>query len=266
MIVAVDPPTKAVSHGDPRPFLLSKFCIASRYRELTIYDRMILTQSTPLKPVVSLLKNISGTHVVRETVAQRYQFHRDLPIEGNIRTVYLVGYWQAYRYADEIADELRTEFAFREPAQGKNLDVLKQIDETDNPVSLHIRRGDLTLPAEGNIALPIGYYHKAIRFFRERLDHPKFFVFSDDMGFAKQNLPRTADFVLVDHNDSRSAHEDLRLMSSCRDHIIANSTLSWWGAWLNPGPAKIVLSPKYWHLKPDSYFPDLLPPAWILVR
>jgi hypothetical protein len=156
------------------------------------------------------------------------------------------------------------ELSFKEPAQGKNLEVLKQIKQCKNPVSLHVRRGDYTLAAEGNIALSIDYYTSAISTFKERLVDPTFFVFSDDMAFVRQNLPHHVKAIFVDNNDATASHEDLRLMSACHHHIIANSSFSWWGAWLNPRPDKMVIAPKHWLLKADSYYPDLLPPSWTL--
>lgn len=266
MEIVVDPAWKAVSHGHPRPFLLSQFSITSPCRKLATYDRLILAQKDLLSPALTLLRRLSKTQLITESVAQRYRFHQDLPIEKDTHMVYLVGFWQAYRYADEHEDELRAEFMFREPARGKNLELLQKIKNAKNPISLHIRRGDYTLAIEGNIALPLDYYCEGIRFFQERFTEPTFFVFSDDIPFARQHLPRDAQFVFVDQNDSFTAHEDIRLMASCSSHIIANSTFSWWAAWLNPDPNKIVFSPKYWHLKPDSYFPDLLPPNWILAE
>jgi len=217
-----------------------------------------------MKPASIAFKRLRGIQVVTEAIEQRYIFMQDLPLQNNVQVIYLVGYWQAHRLADEIADELRMEFCFKEPAQGKNLEILKQIQQSKNSVSLHVRRGDYTLAAEGNIALPIDYYSHAISLFRERLDEPTFFVFSDDMAFTKEHLPKGLRAVFVDHNDASSSHEDLRLMSSCHHHIIANSTFSWWGAWLNPRADKMVLAPKYWLLKRNSYYPDLLPSNWML--
>ncbi len=142
--------------------------------------------------------------------------------------------------------------------------MLERIGKCTNPVSLHVRRGDYTLAAEGNIALPLDYYTRSISICRERLADPTFFVFSDDIAFARKNLPHDIRAVFIDHNDDASSHEDLRLMSSCRHHIIANSTFSWWGAWLNPRLDKLVVAPKHWYLTQDSYYPELLPPGWIL--
>jgi hypothetical protein len=141
---------------------------------------------------------------------------------------------------------------------------MEQIAACRNPVSLHVRRGDYTLAAEGKIALPLSYYASAIAYCQARLEDPTFFVFSDDMEFARANLPGNPRAVFVDHNDDASSHEDLRLMSACRHHIIANSSFSWWGAWLNPRADKIVYAPKYWLLNRDSYFPDLFPASWLL--
>lgn len=264
MRMVLDPEKNAISHGYPRPFLLSHFAITAPVREVSAFDRFVFTHQQWLKPVSAAVKRSLGIQIFTEKIEQRYTFMPDLPLQKNVRILYLVGYWQAHRLADEIADELRAEFSFREPAQGKNLEILNKIRQCKNPISLHVRRGDYTLAAEGNIALPMDYYSRAIATCKERLGDPVFFVFSDDIAFTKEHLPRDIEAVFVDHNDDASSHEDLRLMSSCHHHIIANSTFSWWGAWLNPRTEKLVYAPKHWHLKPVSYYPDLLPPDWIL--
>jgi Glycosyl transferase family 11 len=265
MRMAIEPEQNAFSHGYPRPFLLSHFSITAPVAELTATEKRILATRRSLQPAVALLKRLRGIQVFREDIAQRYRFLQDLPLEKNVRMLYLAGYWQAHRIADDIGDTLRIDLQLKQTARGKNLTVLEQIAQSENPVSLHVRRGDYTLAIEGNIALPLEYYSRAITMMQERLHNPTFFVFSDDIEFTKANLPRDLRVVFVDHNDSASSHEDLRLMSSCHHHIIANSTFSWWGAWLNGRPDKIVMAPKYWHLKHDSYYPDLLPSDWILI-
>ncbi len=263
--VAVDHPRDASSHGYPRPFLLSEFSIKAPFHELTAYDRLVLGRRKSLASLSTSLKTIFGINEVAQEFDHRHTFLEQLPIQDGVRTVYLVGYWQAHRFAEEVSDELGKEFTLRNPATGRNLELLEDIQKREHPISLHIRRGDYTLAAEGNIALPITYYSKAIRHFQGLYDRATFFVFSDDIDFARRHLPRDIDVVFVNHNDSCAAHEDLRLMTSCRDNIIANSTFSWWGAWLNPHQAKVVIAPRYWHLHPDSYYPDLLPQNWILL-
>jgi hypothetical protein len=239
--------------------------IPEQLEVISLHERFLLSQKPQLKGASNLVRRSLGVQIFEEAISQRYRFLQDLPIENNIRTVYLIGYWQTHSITSTIEDELRSNLRFREPPGGRNLETLKAIEASRNPISLHIRRGDYTLTAEGNIALPLHYYRRAIEDARERLDHPTFFVFSDDIAYARENLPQDIDVMFVDHNDDFSAHEDLRLMSCCQHHILANSTFSWWGAWLNPRESKIVYAPKQWLLKPESYFSDLTPSTWMLL-
>ena len=263
--LVMDAAQNAVSHGYPRPFLLPHFSIPIPFREVSRLDRLMFTNRAVLKQVAAVVKKTAGVRIFDEPVSRRFTFMEDLPMERGVRMAYLVGYWQTHRIVEAVAAELRNELRFKQAATGRNLEMLKLIEGSSDAVSLHIRRGDYTLAAEGNIALPIEYYLRAIKSFRERLSKPSFFIFSDDMDFARAHLPRDLRMVFVDHNGAETSHEDLRLMSSCRHHIIANSTFSWWGAWLNGSPDKIVFAPRQWHLTPESYFPDLMPPEWTLV-
>ncbi len=263
--IAIDSPWNAVSHGYPRPCLLSHFSIPVPMRERSFLDFVFLSDKPWLGAASCPLKKALHVQVFREELERRYDFFPDLPLDPGVQTLFLVGYWQTSILVEEIAYQLRIDLTFKEAAQGKNLDVLERIRGSENPVSLHVRRGDYTLAAEGNIALPMEYYYHAISVFKERLVNPTFFVFSDDIPFAENNLPLDIKAVFVKHNDALAAHEDLRLMSSCRHHIIANSTFSWWGAWLDPLSNKMVIAPKHWYLTADSYYPNLLPSDWMLV-
>jgi hypothetical protein len=265
MRMVLDPAKRAFSHGHPRPFLLSQFAIVSPVSEIRPWEQIFFSTRRQLAPLRALMRRASQSQVFRETPAQRYSFLEDLSVQSGTRTLYLAGYWQTYKIADALGPRLRTELAFRQPPEGRNLEMLGRIRKAKNAVSLHVRRGDYTLAAEGNIALPMEYYERAITRAKERIDEPTFFVFSDDMEFARANLPAGLKTVFVDHNDHWTAHEDLRLMSGCRHHILANSTFSWWGAWLNPNEDKVVLAPRQWHLRAESYYPELMPPAWELL-
>jgi hypothetical protein len=264
--IATDLESRAESYGYPRPFLLRKFAISAPSREITSMERLLLSEDPRLLPVSAVARKVLRTQIIREPWLERYTFHSELPVHKKAQTIFLLGYWQVHSLADAIASELRAEFSLIEPAQGPNLDMLIRIQRAHHPVSVHIRRGDYTLSAEGNAALPMSYYLHCIRIMQERLGgEPTFFVFSDDIGYAREYLPRDADLVFVDHNDAFSAHQDLRLMSLCHHHIIANSTMSWWGAWLNPRAGKIVLAPKHWRVGGATESPDLIPREWILV-
>ena len=264
MRISVEPARYAQSYGYPRPFLLSYFSITVPIRERSFGDRLLLTGKPWLKGAVAPGTKALRTQVFTEDFSSCHSFLRDLPLARQVRRLYLAGYWHNYVIVEEVADELRSELAFKEPATGKNLEILKQINQSRSPVSLHVRRGDCTVAATNRVDLPLEYYLNAISTFKERLDDPTFFVFSDDIPFVKEYLPQNVPMVFVDHNDDFSAHEDLRLMSACRHHIIANSTFSWWGAWLNPRTDKTVIAPKQWYNTEDSYYPDLLPRTWEL--
>lgn len=264
MRMMLDLPRRWHSYGSPRPFLLSHFSISEPFEVIRSYERLLISERPQLKAALGLAGRPLGIQVVAEEPSQRYRFLEDLPLEKSTRTLYIKGYWQAHRIADDNEQDLRSSLRFREPASGKNLAVQETIAAARTSISLHVRRGDYTLASEGNIALPIEYYRQAIASFQERFNQPSFFVFSDDIPYTRANLPSNLNIVFVDHNDDFSSYEDLRLMSSCQHHIIANSTFSWWGAWLNPRKEKIVYAPKQWLLKSDSVFPDLMPPGWIL--
>jgi Glycosyl transferase family 11 len=264
MRIAVDPEWNAFCNGYPRPCLLSHFSITAPMGERSLSDRIIFTDKAWLEAASDPFKRAFGIQVIIEQPQHRFRFLPDLPLKHGVKRLYIGGYFQTHFLVDEVADELRLELAFKDPAQGRNLELLEQITRSRNPVSLHVRRGDSVLAVEGKIVLPMEYYVDAISMIKEHLVDPTFFVFSDDIPFVQENLPRDARMVFVGHNDDFAAHEDLRLMSSCHHHVIANSTFSWWGAWLNPRPEKLVIAPRNWYLGADRYYPELLPHDWVL--
>jgi hypothetical protein len=157
---------------------------------------------------------------------------------------------------------LREEFLLRTPPTGKNLVVANQIQSSRMPISVHLRRGDYATAYGSSVMLSMDYYARALREICDCAGDCTFFVFSDDALFARQWVGGRSNFVVVDHNDGEhAAHEDIRLMSLCRHHIIANSTFSWWGAWLNRNPDKRVIAPARW-LGYETRKTDLLPSDW----
>jgi hypothetical protein len=222
----------------------------------------MLAQEPRRRLISQPIKALGPIAVHHEEKVQRYRFYENFQLPSALQTLYISGYWQAHQDANAVAPHLREEFRLREPATGNNQRLLEQIRVAPVSVSLHVRRGDYTLAAEGNIALPLDYYHRAIDLVRQRFQYPVFFIFSDDIEFARKNLPVGMHQVFVEDNDDFSSYEDLRLMAACQHHIIANSSFSWWGAWLNPNPDKVVVAPRHWHLSRESAYPDLLPPSW----
>jgi hypothetical protein len=263
LTVLQEPAVGTLSHGAyHRPFLLSHFQIESPTRLLNPFDALMLALGRRRLQASAPIKALGRIAVRHELEEQRYRFAEDMQLPSHTQALYLSGYWQAYRYAEAVAPQLRKELRLREPAKGNTLRVIEQIEAAPVSVSLHVRRGDYTLVAEGNIALPLNYYRRAIDLIRQRFDDPAFFVFSDDIEFARNNLPDGIRSVFVEGNDDFSSQEDIRLMAACQHHIIANSSFSWWGAWLNPSPEKVVVAPRHWHLSADRVYPDLIPPTW----
>jgi hypothetical protein len=270
MSVATDPPAKAMSHGHARPFLLANFNIKAECRELSRTENLMLLSIHPrLRTMHSLgaglLEKVASVQIVNEGIAQRFRFQPNISVKHRTRVVYLVGYWQVYNIAEAISEELRQEFSLRTPPTGKNLEAIAHIQDSEQPVSVHLRRGDYTMQAEGNVALTPDYYLRAMTYMREHLARPRFYVFSDDIKFAREHFGQRVDTNYLDHNDAHTAHEDLRLMSTCRHHIIANSTFSWWAAWLNQNREKIVIAPRRWMVGNHSRYDDLLPPGWLKI-
>ncbi|MFN3751977.1 MAG: alpha-1,2-fucosyltransferase [Thiobacillus sp.] len=176
---------------------------------------------------------------------------------------YLMGYWQSERYFADVAQTIRTDFTFRQPMTGRNHELAEEIGAV-NAVSLHVRRGDyannLRTKATHGVC-PLDYYEAAIRYIAERVEAPHYFVFSDDMEWVRANLRSQFPCSYVDHNQGAESYNDMRLMSLCKHHIIANSSFSWWGAWLNPRDDKVVVAPKNWFAN-NNDTKDLLPFGW----
>lgn len=179
--------------------------------------------------------------------------------------VYLDGYWQSEKYFAEIENIIRKEFAVKTAQEGKNLELAELIASTDS-VSLHIRRGDYISDPETKKVHGIcnlDYYSSCVEQLTEKLRNPHFFVFSDDPDWARDNLNLSYPMTLVNHNGMDKDYEDLRLMGQCKHHIIANSSFSWWGAWLCENPNKIVIAPERWFNDPNINTNDLIPNTWI---
>lgn len=175
---------------------------------------------------------------------------------------YLHGYWQSERYFAPIAEQLRKDLNFTTPLNSANIDMAAQIASARTPVSLHVRRGDY-LAGDTYAACPPDYYRAAAAHLSAQLGPLTCFVFSNDPAWARDNLNLGHDTIVVDINDESTGHFDLHLQSLCAHHVIANSTFSWWAAWLNGAADKQVVAPKHWFAKPGLDNPDLCPPSWI---
>lgn len=192
-------------------------------------------------------------------------FQYDSNIQQCQNDVYFKGYWQSEKYFKDIEQVIRQDFTPVSNPDARNEKMADQIRDCES-VSLHVRRGDYVSNPTTNAThgtCSEEYYLKAIRKLEDTIKDPHFFIFSDDPAWARDNLKTGHSHTVIDINGPNKDYEDLRLMSLCQYHIIANSSFSWWGAWLCSNPQKIVITPQKWFNKPDINTDDLIPESWI---
>ena len=177
---------------------------------------------------------------------------------------YLMGNWQTEKYFMEFQETIRTDFTFKMPLNEKNANLAEQVSNSI-AVSLHVRRGDIASNPASLVfhgLCSMDYYHKAIAYVVARVDNPTFYIFSDDVSWVRENLHIDFPCHYIDHNKGKESYNDMRLMSLCNHHIIANSSFSWWGAWLNPRIGKIVVAPQKWFAA-EFDASDIVPATWV---
>ena len=220
-----------------------KYTIKNKLQKLSYYIRKIIFDS----------KKLTEPHFNYFSQALNYQ--------GNI---YTDGYWQSYLYFKDIAEIIKKDFTIKIQPSIENKLILTNIVFSE-AVSIHIRRGNYVTVKEVNDVLrpsSLDYYNNAISFIKSKVTSPVFYIFSDDIDWAKQNIMLKDPHYFVDNNNSKTDYEDIRMMSSCKHNIIANSTFSWWGSWLNQNPHKKIIAPKTWfgsalqHLKTDDIYTE----------
>lgn len=179
--------------------------------------------------------------------------------------IYLMGYWQSFRYFNSIRSELISEIRPIQNLSTHYQHYLEKIQRSPSAM-VHIRRGDyihLAAAAKVHGFLGLEYYQKGMDLLLAKDPATQFFIFSDDLKWAKANLPHQdkANFI-EGTNKCNAPVEELFLMSQCQKHLIANSSLSWWGAWLCINPTPFVIAPRNWTNDSHKSWDDLLPPQW----
>jgi len=183
-----------------------------------------------------------------------------------VRHGHLKGYFQTEKYFTHIRKKLIRDFSLRKPLDAANMKMLARIKEHECAVSVHIRRGDYVKLTHIHTLQSPEYYTSAMKYLKSAgWGKPHYFVFSDDLDWAVKNVDFGKDFTPVDINDTDAAAFDLELMKNCKHNIIANSSFSWWGAWLNKNPNKIVIAPKIWFGTADMSWADIIPKSWIVL-
>jgi hypothetical protein len=230
----------------------SRECAISKGENLSLLNR-----------ILKKLSNNQTNNIVEQSLLYDSRY---VNFKGS---AYVTGYWQSEKYFKGIENKIREDLKIRIEPSASNKVLLDKI-RSGNAVSLHIRRGnfvsiDFVNKVHGTCS--IDYYQNAVNLISKKISNPVFYIFSDDIPWAKQSLSLNFETVIVDINDAKTDYEDLRLMSTCKHHILANSTFSWWGAWLNPSKEKVVIAPKIWFAdeKLNGETADLIPDEWMRI-
>ncbi|HEU5165062.1 MAG TPA: alpha-1,2-fucosyltransferase [Chitinophagaceae bacterium] len=194
------------------------------------------------------------------------EFHFDEKVLKLGKNVYLKGYFQSEKYFLPAKEIIKQEYKLKYSLTSNVNEFANRINN-EQSVAVHIRRGDMRsdpLTSEYHGILPVDHYQKSVDIVNLKVLNPIFYLFSDDINWVKENL-QIPNAIHVSNKITNSPIEDLYLMSQCKHNIIANSSFSWWGAWLNNNPDKIVIAPKNWFNKGPKDTQDLIPNEWLKI-
>lgn len=185
--------------------------------------------------------------------------------KGN--SLILFDYFANCHLFEQYREDLFHAFTFAQKPNEANAILLKEIAST-NAVAVHIRRGDYLNNANANVFYhpTVEWYQQTIAYINENVKAPHYYFFSDDIAWVKEQFADVQNATFVDINHGKDAYNDMRLMSACKHNIIANSTFSWWGAWLNSNPQKIVIAPARYYMNDEGnkkYLSRMIPNEWI---
>jgi Glycosyl transferase family 11 len=242
----------------PRAFKLDRFAID--YKRLDTSPLLYVSKATRLLPNRTLKPLVNW---VKEK-----HFHLDPTVlDVADQLIILDGFWQSEGYFADCETVIRRELTFQRQPGPKFAAYRQAIGAAEQPISVHIRRGDYVSHPEFSQSfgfVGVEYYRAAIARLTAQFPAASLFLFSDDPAWVAEYLAPDVPHVFIQNTGPDADLDDLQLMSLCKHHIIANSSFSWWGAWLNADTDKVVIAPKQWYKnKPDWDTKDLLPSSWI---
>lgn len=244
-----------------RDYDLHAFSIRATIADKTVLQNFDFESSRLLNKLKNIFPSYFSRVIFNE--AQSYFNRQFFKLPAN---TYLNGYWQSEEYFLPSKNKIKDDFKLANPPSEKYQSLLLQI-KSRKSISIHVRRGDYVSLNSANSfhgVLNKDYYQRAFEHFEEINSDFKYFVFSDDLNWCEQHLDFLGDVCFVDGSSLMlSAQEELLLMSNCSNHIIANSSFSWWGAWLNANPEKIVVMPQNWFTNVKSKTINIVPNNWL---
>lgn len=206
-----------------------------------------------------LVRFINGKHYYYE----KKKFSYDSLVSSLSDNTYLYGYFQTENYFCGIRNELLGAFSLSTNIDSRNKSLIDNM-KGENSVSVHVRRGDYH--GSPFTLLDLDYYRRSIEYIKLKVENPVFYVFSNDMSWVSSSFTDLdIEFIPVEHNVADKSFLDMVLMSNCKHNVIANSSFSWWAAWLNRNADKIVIAPQEWIC--DKNYAEsteaLIPDSWI---
>lgn len=211
------------------------------------------------------LRRRTSSYALKPYVIERiYEFDPEiLTIPDN---TYIAGLWQTEKYFKPVENQLREDLRLINEPDAKNKEFAEMINRVDS-VSIHHRRKEFAGDRgkkDHQVLMTQAYYDRALKKISETVKNPHLFLFSDEMEWVKEHLRFDFPVVYVEHNLEEEKHiEDFRLLSLCKHNIISTSTFSWWSAWLNSNPDKIVIAPKTWFTGGKNDPRDVVPDEWL---
>lgn len=232
---------------------------------LSLFNTKVATTDEPFPQTLAerLLSALSGKTYIREKYLQ-YMSSLFSRIKKS-GTFYLEGYWQTEKYFQNIREQLLSEMTLKNP-YSKSAQAFSEAIARATSVALHVRRGDYVTNPGAHAThgiCDLEYYHKAVETITEKVPDSHFFVFSDDIAWVKENLELDSACTTYVSDSGMLDEEELLLMSECVHTIIANSSFSWWAAWLNRNPDKIIIAPKHWFALAALHSENLVPSSWL---
>lgn len=236
-----------------------------RFRKLIYYSFYLLHSNKLSKrhKIVKLIFRILRINIILQNEEEPSVYkEKYLTLKQNASINIYWGYWQTPRFWENIKSEIISKYTFSiEKITEQTHFWLTRIKNV-NSISIHIRRGDyLTY----NILLDIKYYMNSISYIQDNVEEPCFFIFSDDIEWVKENIGDVLkkEYYILDVNTQINSWQDMFLMTQCSHNIIANSSFSWWGAYLNQNKDKIVIAPKKYYL--NMLNTDMMPKEWLTI-
>lgn len=237
--------------------------------ELTNIFGVQFKESSPLKRIqLSFHGGDLFSRILKKVIQRRNTEYieeylkYDEQVLDNSSNLYYIGYWQSYKYFFSIESEIRKIFTFPISIIDNYNKNLRDVILSSNSVSLHVRRGDYVGNSVYENIATLDYYQRALDYMDRNVPNMMLFLFSNDVEWCSLNL-NLHNCTVVSHNVGVNSFWDMYLISSCKHNIIANSSFSWWGAWLNTNPDKIVISPKRWINDNRVSIDDIIPETWI---